>query len=104
MSDPKYPMIDVIESMESIGDEQPRGTIVFDNDDFSPETDSESLRAALKPMMSTDHKALIEIATKRKNKQRQEIMNEYKQSYGRVSASGDARHFSRDAFLSLLPT
>jgi annexin A7/11 len=49
---------------------------------FNAEKDAEALRKAMKGV-GTDEKAIIEVVTKRSNKQRQDIKRQYKTLYGR---------------------
>lgn len=75
-------MIEYLTQLESLAEEQPKGTIPFlPNSD--PEEDAEKMRAAVKGI-GTDENALIEIVSSRRNKQRQEIKNSYKSFFGRT--------------------
>ena len=52
---------------------------------FDPQADAEKLRKAMKGF-GTDEKAIIEVVTQRDTTQRQKILKQFKQMFGKVIA------------------
>lgn len=67
--------------LEALAEEQPSGSVLRCTN-FDPEKDATKLREAVRGL-GTDEKTIINILSCRRNKQRQQIKNVYKQCYGR---------------------
>jgi len=72
---------DVMDKLMDLDLDDCKGT-VHDHDGFSAEADAAVLRKAMKGL-GTNEKKIIEVTANRSNKQRQEIKEKFKQSFGR---------------------
>lgn len=73
-------MLEHLVQLEAINEEETSGTI-YRCGTFNPDDDAMKLHEAVKGL-GTDEEAIIDVLSARKNKQRQEIKNSYKQQYG----------------------
>ena len=75
---------------------QDKGTVVAASK-FDPQADAEKLRKAMKGF-GTDEKAIIEVVTQRDTTQRQKILKQFKQMFGKVIISIRNLSFSHNFF------